>query len=99
LHCILDTPVSDISTPSKLTILLLKTQRDKDQLKNMSPSHNDKNTVQTDVASIRSTSTMSSLKALLPKKSEKKPKPSRPRESLEEKSMRREATYAYFATR
>ena len=62
----------------------------------MSPSQNDKKNAQADVASIKSTSTMSSLKALLPKKSVKEPKPARPRESEEVKALRREATYAYF---
>lgn len=62
----------------------------------MSPSQNDKKNIQVDVASIKSTSTMSSLKALLPKKSKKEPKPRLPKESEETKALRREATYAYF---
>lgn len=52
----------------------------------------------TDVASTRSTSTMSSLKALLPKqKSGKKEKTGLNRPTIEEKALRSEVTATYMS--
>lgn len=62
----------------------------------MSSPQTTKNTTHTDTASLRSTSTMSSLKALLPHKAPKDKNP-RPQESAAEKNLRREATVAYLS--
>ncbi|KAL6247765.1 hypothetical protein RBB50_005113 [Rhinocladiella similis] len=69
----------------------------------MAPSHNsssEKNNTMTDAASIRSTSTMSSLKALLPRKQDKKekarsPKPKAP--TQEEQTLKMEARATYMS--
>ena len=66
----------------------------------MAPSMNEKSNAGADASSIRSTSTMSSLKALLPsKKSNNKEKPRSTPETLEQKATRREATAVYMSMR
>jgi len=94
-------PEISISSPTTTNLGTIF-QLDEDQLKKykMSPPQNENNdNTQADVASIRSTSTLSSLKALLPKKSDRKPKSPRPGETPQDKALRREATYAYFSTK
>jgi hypothetical protein len=58
----------------------------------------DEKAASSSVSSIRTTSSMSSLKALF-KKSEQKEKPRRKGETMEEKFRRREATAMYLAMR
>ena len=58
---------------------------------------NEKANPKTEAASIKSTSTMSSLKALLPKRSNTQDKP-RPKEQIpEQKALRKEASATYMS--
>ncbi|KIX05493.1 uncharacterized protein Z518_06365 [Rhinocladiella mackenziei CBS 650.93] len=64
----------------------------------MSPSTKEKTNAVAETSSIRSTSTMSSLKALLPtKRPNKEEKPRLRPETIEQKALRREASAAYMA--
>ena len=66
----------------------------------MAPSTNEKTSTVTDASSIRSTSTMSSLKALLPsKRSDRKEKTRSKPETVEQKAIRREAAAVYMSMR
>ncbi|KIV84140.1 hypothetical protein PV11_06113 [Exophiala sideris] len=63
----------------------------------MASSANEKASAQIDVASIKSTSTMSSLKALLPKRSNKQDKPQPKEQTPEQKALRKETSATYMS--